>query len=224
VSAFDAPGNSTILEFAQNGTVIACFKGMPPNCAARGLAFDAVGNLFVAEVGFGSPIGGAIQEFPSVGATPTSSPAPTPITFASGIGSQTNRGPEYLAFVPGSVTTTTMGSNITNLGAIGFATISVNSSVTAGGTTTVIPISPSAAGYTLPGSSLGFDITTTASFSTPIIIAFQVAPPLDVSTLTVFHNENGNFVNVTCPILGPGQLQTRRRTQFTQACPRSVRL
>ncbi len=82
--------------------------------------------------------------------------------------------------------------------------------ITSDGTTTVTPISPSSAGFTLPGSSLGFDITTTAAYPTPvptppgIVIAFQVAPPLDVSQLTVFHNENGNLVNVTCPSPRPG--------------------
>src|SRR5207237_10059278 len=73
-----------------------------------------------------------------------------------------------------------------------------------GGTATVTPVSPSSAGYTLPGSSLAFDITTTATYTTPITIAFQVARPLDVSQLTVYHNVGGNLVNVTCPSPQPG--------------------
>ena len=99
----------------------------------------------------------------------------------------------------------------TNAGTVGFATIALTfPQVTSAGTTTVTPVNPSAAGYTLPGSSLGFDITTTATYPTPvptppgIVIAFQVARPLDVSQLTVFHNEGGSLVNVTCPSPRPG--------------------
>jgi hypothetical protein len=167
------------------------------------LAFDAAGNLFVAEIAFTEP--GDILEFNAGNSTPT--------VFASGIGRASgNSGPEFLAFQPGSNTTTSAGSNVTtNAGTVGFATIALTfPEVSSAGTTTVMPVNPSSAGYTLPGSSLAFDITTTAAYPTPvptppgIVIAFQVAPPLDVSQLTVFHNENGNLVNVTCPNPRPG--------------------
>jgi sugar lactone lactonase YvrE len=132
--------------------------------------------------------------------------------FVPNVGVRSNRGPFFLTFAPGSNTQTPAGSNVTtNAGTVGFATISLTfPQVASPGTTTVLPVNPSSIGYTLPGSSLAFDITTTAAYPTPvptppgIVIAFQVAPPLDVSQLTVFHNENGNLVNVTCPDPRPG--------------------
>jgi hypothetical protein len=78
-----------------------------------------------------------------------------------------------------------------------------------GGTTTVTPIDPSSAGtlpsgFQLTGSSLAFQITTTATYTTtpttPIIIAFQMQPsvdPLTFSQLRVFHNEGGTLVDRT---------------------------
>jgi hypothetical protein len=169
----------------------------------RGLAFDSAGNLFVADIPASTP--GNILEF-----TPDGTEISPPSLHE--IGPRGNGGPEYLAFVPGSNTLTPAGSPVpVNAGTVGFATISLTfPQITSGGTTTVIPVNPSSAGYTLPGSSLAFDITTTAAYPTPvptppgIVIAFQVAPPLDVSTLTVFHNEGGNLVNVTCPSPRPG--------------------
>jgi sugar lactone lactonase YvrE len=207
--AFDASGNLFASTFAGDGSVRKIPPGTPGNPAKidttqppfatisadtdlRGLAFDAQGKLFVAGHGTNQ-----IYKVSSDG---------TLVTPFGGAGSQ------YFAFAPGSNTTTSAGLNvITNAGTVGFATIALTfPSVTTSGTTTVTPVNPSAAGYTLPGSSLGFDITTTAAYPTPvptppgIVIAFQVARPLDASQLTVLHNEGGSLVNVTCPSPRPG--------------------
>jgi sugar lactone lactonase YvrE len=195
-------GDGAILKFAPDGsTETTIATGLSDYL--RGLAFDAAGNLFAAEIAFTEP--GDILEFNAGNSTPT--------VFASGIGRASgNGGPEFLAFVPGSNTLTPVGSNVTtNAGTVSFATIALTfPEVSSAGTTTVIPVNPSSAGYTLPGTSLAFDITTTAAYPTPvptppgIVIAFHVAPPLDASQLTVFHNEGGTLVNVTCPSPRPG--------------------
>jgi sugar lactone lactonase YvrE len=191
-------GNGEIRRFASDGTEITpqFATGLTNN--PRGLAFDNVGNLFLAEPGLGAVVGDILKFTPPNG---------TPTVFASqGFGTRGNRGPEFLAFAPGSNASTSTGSNVTtNAGTVGFATIGLTfPQVTSAGTTTVLPVNPSSAGYTLGGSSLGFDITTTATYTTPIIIGFQVARPLDVTQLTVFHNEGGTLVNVTCPSPNPG--------------------
>src|SRR5207248_3246106 len=77
--------------------------------------------------------------------------------------------------------------------------------VTVGGMTTVAPIDPSLAGtlpsaYELTGDDppLAFEITTTATYTTPIIIAFQVSvDPLIFPQLRVLHNEGGTLVDRT---------------------------
>jgi sugar lactone lactonase YvrE len=211
--AFDSVGNLFVSTEATGQSPDAILKFTPAGVEStfatglnypRGLAFDSSGNLFVAEVPPPGSGTGDILEF---------TPGGTQTTFASGIGRvQGNGGPEYFAFAPGSNTPTPGGSNVTtNAGTVGFATISLTfPQVTSSGTTTVLPVNPSSAGYSLGGSSLAFDITTTAAYPTPvptppgIVIAFQVARPLDVSQLTVFHNEGGTLVNVTCPSPNPG--------------------
>ncbi len=55
----------------------------------RGLTFDSSGNLYVAEIGVPAP--GDILKF---------TPGGTESTFASGIGTLNNRGPEWLAIGP----------------------------------------------------------------------------------------------------------------------------
>src|SRR5439155_25481493 len=65
------------------------------------------------------------------------------------------------------------------------------------------PIDPDSAGmlpsgYELTGANLAFEITTTATYTTPIIIAFQVSvDPLTFSQLRVLHNEGGTLVDRT---------------------------
>jgi len=178
--------------------------------APKGLAFDSAGNLFLAETGALPSTPGDILEFAAPGfSVSTFDDGSSPPNHFGTIG---NRGPEWLAFAPGSNTSTPAGSNVTtNAGTVGFATIGLTfPSITTAGTTTVTPVNPSSAGYTLGGSSLAYDITTTASYPIPapippgIIVAFQVARPLDASQLTVFHNEGGSLVNVTCPSPRPG--------------------
>jgi hypothetical protein len=197
VSNGGSAGNDAILKFTVNpdgteGTESVFATGLNN---PRGLAFDASGNLFVAE--FVAPGGnltpGDILEF---------TPGGTETVFASGI-----RKPTFLAFTARAATP--VGSNvIANIGTVGSATdITLTySGVTTGGTTTVTPIDPSSAGtlpsgFELTGSNLAFDITTTATYTTPppIIIAFQV-PSVDATTfsqLRVLHNEGGTLVDVT---------------------------
>ena len=77
--------------------------------------------------------------------------------------------------------------------------------VTSAGITTITPIDPGSAGqlpggYTLSGSSLAFDVTTTATFSGPITICFTVPSVTDLAAflkLKVLHNENGTLVDRT---------------------------
>jgi hypothetical protein len=183
VSTKDIPGNGVILEFASNGTVTTSFTGMPTNAGAQGLTFDAAGNLFVAEAGWNGQGSGAIQEFPSVGSSPAPSPAPTPITFASGYGSQTNRGPEFLAFAPAN---TAVASTVTTAVALTFptATAPLTTSVTLDPTAPTPPPN-----FELTGD-LTFDITTTTTPTPPIILAFTVpSSDYDPTTLKVMHYE-----------------------------------
>jgi hypothetical protein len=204
----DENGNDAILEFAPNFAP----NGMPTTFATglntpKGLAFDGAGNLFVAEIPLhppGScPCGDILEFTPGGGGTAISPP------FASGIGgTDGNVGPEFLAFMPGAVTPTPVGSNVmVNSGTVGSAVIALTfPQVTVGGTTTVMPIDPSSAGtlpsgYQLTGGNLAFEITTTATYTTPppIIIAFQV-PSVDAATfsqLRVLHTEGGTLVDRT---------------------------
>jgi hypothetical protein len=165
-----------------------------------GLVLNVAGNVFVAE-GFTDNVvvpgglNGDILKF--------SPDETTRNIFASGLD-----GPAWLAFAPGVEANTPINPSpgTVDIGTVGSATdIALTfPSVTVGGTTTVTPIDPSSAGtlpsgYELSGSNLAFEITTTAIYTTPppIIVAFQVASSLDVTTLQVFHNEGGALVNVT---------------------------
>jgi len=194
-STADLAGNSTILEFPSVGASPAptpiTFTGMPTNAGARGLAFDSAvphPNLFVAEIGFNGAGSGAIQEFPSLGGSPPPSPATTPINFASGIGSQTNRGPEYVAFAPANMA---VASGVTSAAAVTFpnATVPLTTNVTFPTSTPTPPPSPNFELQTKNGSITGvFEIAypTPAPSPTPpppIIIDFS---PWD-SSLSVLH-------------------------------------
>jgi hypothetical protein len=101
---------------------------------------------------------------------------------------------------------TPIGSDVmVNMGTVGSATdVTVTySGVTVAGTTTVTPIDPPPplpSGFELTGEDppLAFDITTTATYTTPIIIAFRVSvDPLIFPQLRVLHNEGGILVDVT---------------------------
>ncbi len=177
------PGGDAILKFTPDGTGSTVATGLSN---PKGLAFDTVGNLFVAEIPFTTT--GDILEF---------TPGGTKTVVDSGLGRLTgNGGPEFLAFPPEPVSPVTpIGSNVmVNSGTVGSATdITLTySGVTVAGTTTVTPIAspsptPSSSEFQLGTSPLAFDITTTATYTTPIIIAFQVPTSLDVTTLTVLH-------------------------------------
>ncbi len=85
------------------------------------------------------------------------------------------------------------------------------SNVTTAGNTTITPISPAAAGslpngYVLANGSLAFEITTTALFSGPITITFNVPGVTDAtvfSTLRVLHGEGSPQALVDRTVLAP---------------------
>jgi hypothetical protein len=204
VSSIFTDASGEILEFTPAGAPYPATPTGTPGVFAtlinfpKGLAFDRAGNLFVAETG--ASTSGDILKFTAPGFSVSTFDDGTSPPDHFGTPGTGNHGPEWLAFVPGSSTTTSAGSNVTTpAGTVGFATISLTfpSVSPPGGTTTVTPVSPSSAGYTLPGSSLAFDITTTAAYTTPITIAFQVARPLDVSQLKVYHYVGGIPTDVT---------------------------
>jgi sugar lactone lactonase YvrE len=193
VSTGGSDGNDAILKFTVNpdgteGTESVFATGLNN---PRGLAFDGAGNLFVAEFAF-TTIGDILEFTPGGGA---------PTVFASGIGK-----PTFLAFTARAATP--VGSNVpVNIGTVGSAVVALTfPQITVAGTTTVTPIDPSFAGtlpsgFELTGGNLAFQITTTATYTTPppIIIAFQV-PSVDAATfsqLRVLHNEGGALVDVT---------------------------
>jgi sugar lactone lactonase YvrE len=185
------PGNGEILKFAAPvppstvWTESTFASGLTNN--ARGLAFDSTGNLFVAEIP-GSTFGD-IRKFTSGGTEVLP-------TFASNIGDAGNRGPEFLAFPPPN---TPIASNVTEV-------VALTSEATAPGTTTVTPIAdPSAIGPLPtgidPNDALAFEITTTATYTPPIIIAVQL--PLfegdedAFNQLQVLHWNGTSWNNVT---------------------------
>jgi hypothetical protein len=220
------PGDDAIFKFTPNGTETwpetTFATGLNEN--PRGLAADLAGSLFVAEMGWpttivpqGAVALGDILKFASDGTE-------TVPDFASGIGVASpgiTSGPEYLAFQSGANTPANpAGSPVpVDIGTVGSATdITLTfPQVTVGGMTTVTPITLSSTG-TLPTgfdatNALAFDITTTASYTTPVIIAFQVPPPLDVTTLHIFHDEGGTLVDVTV-LSGPFAPNPTTRTIY----------
>jgi hypothetical protein len=199
VSSIFTDASGEILEFTPAGSPYPATPTGTPGVFAtltnfpKGLAFDSAGNLFVAETG--ASTSGDILEYKAPGFSVS--------TFDDGtsppdhFGTTGNLGPEWLAFAPNTPASPTSPAMV-SIGAVGSANTNITltfPSVTRGGTTMATPVDPSSAGYTLGGSSLGFDITTTASYTTPIIVAFQVVPPPDASQLTVLHSECGNSGN-----------------------------
>jgi hypothetical protein len=191
-TADNVPGDGAILKFAPDGTKTTFATGLSDE--PRGLTFDDVGNLFVAEVPVANT--GDILKF---------TPDGTQTVFASGIGRTTgNGGPEYLAFTTGSITPPNSAVDLTF------------PNVTAPGITTVTPINPAPTPppqFDVTDGNLAnraYEITTTvtytASETSPIIIAFQVPPAYaqTFSDLRVLHNEGSTLVDATCPVPRPG--------------------
>jgi sugar lactone lactonase YvrE len=191
----DTLGNGEILEFppdfAPDGTPITFAAGLTN--LPRGLAFGA-GNLFVADVGLGSP--GDILEF-----TPDGMEISPP--FASPIGIGQNHGAEFLAFAPPN---TSIVSTVTTAVTLTFP------EGTSAGTTTITTIAspsatPSPSEFDLGNPPLGaFDITTRVVLpnTTPppqIIIAFQVlsfeGDQDTFNNLQVLHWNGAGWDNVT---------------------------
>lgn len=118
-------------------------------------------------------------------------------------------GSDIGAFELGSAppgTPTPVGTNVTvDCGMVGSANISLTfSEVTSAGGTSVALIDPASAGtlppgYQLAGGDLAFDITTTAAYVPPILLAFRVPSldPVTFSQLRVLHNEGGSLIDVT---------------------------
>ncbi len=149
--------------------------------APRGLAFDRdsngnTRNLFLAELGIpGTATTGDILEF---------TPDGTQTVFASqNFGTRGNRGPEWLAFTTGAVTPPTTAVTLT----LPDATAPLTATVMLIDQNSVPP--PPSNFVELSGSNLAFDISTTATPTPPIIIAFTVSPLLDLSTLRALHYE-----------------------------------
>jgi len=195
-SISDGTSNSGIVEFARDGTKSTFTTGLSEN--PRGLAFDSFGNLFVAGPGSGAIVGDILKFTPPTPPSTTWSES----TFASqGFGTRGNRGPEFLAFAPGAVTPVNTAVTLTFPAG------------TSAGTTTVTPIpspsaTPSPSEFQLGTPPLAFDITTTATYTAPIIIAFQVPQSFldqcgcNISTVRVLHGTA--LEDVTCPVPNPG--------------------
>ena len=193
--AFDAAGylfvstsgdvGGSIIKISPDGTQQTPFATISSfDTDLRGLAFDAQGNLFVAGHGTNQ-----IYKVTSDGTSVT----PFGVPFG---------GSQFLAFEPNTLASTT--TVIVPIGTVGSADITLTfPSVTVGGTTMVTPIDPPPPlppGFELTGGDppLAFEITTTATYTTPIIIAFQVSvDPLIFPQLRVLHNEGGTLVDRT---------------------------
>ncbi|MCM3901511.1 MAG: hypothetical protein ND866_07375, partial [Pyrinomonadaceae bacterium] len=113
------------------------------------------------------------------GTAPTPTPSPTPANVTTPPGTEVN--------VQGNGVSVTF------------------SQVTTGGTTTIAPIDPNSvgsvpSGYAIFGSSVAFEITTTAGITPPIDLCFNlpaVNDPVAFGNLRILHNENGFLVDRT---------------------------
>src|SRR5581483_9057828 len=93
---------------------------------------------------------------------------------------------EFLDNLPPAQTPTGTGVAVTE----GNASLNF-SGITSGGPTTSTPIDPSTAGsltggFSMSGASLAFDIATTASYTAPVDVCFNV-PPVTGETGTQFN-------------------------------------
>lgn len=101
---------------------------------------------------------------------------------------------------------TPLGANVS---AVSGTTTITFSSISGSGTTTVVPIDPATAGNVLGGYSLGtghpaYEISTTASYTSPIILCIQVSNTTPLATfnaLCILHYVNGTPTDST--ILSP---------------------
>ena len=136
-------------------------------------------------------------------------------------------------FVGTPANSTPTGSNVTvNAGTVGPAAISLQfPNITSSGVTTVTQIDPSFAsslpsGFALAGSSLAFEISTTATYTTPppIVIAFQLASldPATFANVQIFHNEGGSWVNVTASTPPPDPVTQTIYASVTSFSPFAV--
>jgi hypothetical protein len=203
--AFDPSGNlfvstvngndstGEIRKFGADGTEITPRFATGLTKAPRGLAFDSAGNLFLAEIGIpGTATTGDILEF---------TPDGTQSVFASqNFGTRGNRGPEWLAFTTGAVTPPTTAVTLT----LPDATEPLTATVTSIDQNSVPP--PPSNFVELSGSNLAFDISTSATPTPPIIIAFTVSPLIDLSTLRALHYE--------CDTQNPPNCQWQDRTIY----------
>ncbi len=187
--AFDASGNlfvstvngndstGEIRKFASDGTEITPRFATGLTKAPRGLAFDGAGNLFLAELGIpGTATTGDILQF-----TPPTPPSTTwsKSTFASqNFGTRGNHAPEWLAFTTGAVTPPTTAVTLT----LPDATAPLTATITYIDQNSVPP--PPANFVELSGSNLAFDISTTATPTPPIIIAFTLSSSIDPETFS----------------------------------------
>jgi len=152
------------------------------------LAFDSAWNLFVSTNDLSGTANGDIVEF-----TPGGAEISPPFALEIGATGTRNSGPELLAFpLPNS---TPPASGVTT--AVTFTSVA-----TSPGTNTVTPIpDPSTVGPLPTGvdatNAVAFDITTTATYTPPIIIAVQL--PLFAGDLTAF-NQLQNLALERCQL------------------------
>jgi sugar lactone lactonase YvrE len=194
-SATSFPNRSgDILKFTPTGTLITPRFAPAPDQTPLlgqpiGIALDGASNVFVAEASFPD-----ILKFTPDGVQSILAGAAIFPDTASLV---------WLAFEPN----TTMGTNINvPIGPVGSGNTNISLTfplVTSAGTTTVTPDpspSPLPSQFELAGSNLAFQITTTATYTTPppITIAFQVSvDPTIFSLLRILHYEGGSWVDVT---------------------------
>ena len=181
-----------IVKYSPTGTFLSNFAG-GFGCPT-GQVFDVGGNMYVAD--------SANDTISRI------TPSSTVYFFAN-----TSSSTSYLAIMPPPNTLVCQTSETISLGTAESVSMSIAfPNVTVSGITAATPIDPNSAGtlpsaFDLAGSNLAFDIATTAQTDTstnPIIVAFQVPPPLDASQLYIFHNESGTLMNATCPTPRPG--------------------
>lgn len=104
---------------------------------------------------------------------------------------------------------TPTGVNVTVQSPAGDASVTITQ-VLAAGVTTFTPIDPFSAGapppgFTIPDAGLAYDITTTATYTPPVVVCFvasSVNDPAQFANLRIIHNEGGQWVDRT--ILAPG--------------------
>ncbi|MCM3871930.1 MAG: DUF4214 domain-containing protein [Pyrinomonadaceae bacterium] len=142
------------------------------------VGYSVAANTGAARIGT-ITIAGQIFTVNQAGTTPTPTPSPTPAIVTTPPGTDVN--------VQGNGVSVTF------------------SEVTIGGTTTIAPIDPNSvgsvpSGYAIFGSSVAFEITTTAGITPPIDLCFNlpaVNDPVAFGNLRVLHNENGLLVDRT---------------------------